>query len=99
MEQLPKRFTRGDAKKQADFEDLNEESEIEDDEDVMSTLSKNEMEVIRVEEKRRKETTKARRKLIHQKQKSTTSGNGRGFEVFWGRFGGGNSSLGCKENC
>ncbi|GJW00088.1 hypothetical protein Tco_1555339, partial [Tanacetum coccineum] len=69
MEQLPKRFTRGDAKKQVDFEDLNEEREIEDDEDVMSTLSENEMEVIRVEEKRRKETTKARRKLIHQKQK------------------------------
>ncbi|GKC16746.1 hypothetical protein Tco_1013528 [Tanacetum coccineum] len=57
MEQLPKRFTRGDAKKQADIEDLNEESEAE--KDVMSRLSENEMEVIRVEEKRRKETTKA----------------------------------------
>ncbi|GJU11084.1 hypothetical protein Tco_1133480 [Tanacetum coccineum] len=32
------------------------------------------------------------------KWQSTTSGNGRGFEVFWERNNGGNSSLGCKEN-
>ncbi|GKA05669.1 hypothetical protein Tco_0684789 [Tanacetum coccineum] len=29
---------------------------------------------------------------------STTSRNARGFEVFWERIGGGNSSSGCKEN-
>ncbi|GJW69603.1 hypothetical protein Tco_0126520 [Tanacetum coccineum] len=29
---------------------------------------------------------------------STTSRNGRGFEVFWESNDGGNSSLGCKEN-
>nr|GEX93832.1 hypothetical protein [Tanacetum cinerariifolium] len=71
MEQLPKRFTRGDAKKQANFEDLNEESKAEDDEDVMSTLSENEMDVIRVEEKKGKKL-QSKKKAYTSKAKKTS---------------------------
>ncbi|GKA97398.1 hypothetical protein Tco_0825292 [Tanacetum coccineum] len=45
-EESPKRFTRGDAKRQADKEDLNKESEEEDEDDVVHEGSNSEDEEI-----------------------------------------------------
>ncbi|GJZ21328.1 hypothetical protein Tco_0558367 [Tanacetum coccineum] len=39
MEESPKRFTRGDAKRQAEFENVDKQNEAEDDEDVKSISS------------------------------------------------------------
>ncbi|GJZ86022.1 hypothetical protein Tco_0657632 [Tanacetum coccineum] len=43
IEESPKRFTRGDAKRQAEFENVNPQNEAEDDEEVKSISSDDEI--------------------------------------------------------
>ncbi|GKC53762.1 hypothetical protein Tco_1076507 [Tanacetum coccineum] len=52
IEESPKRFTRGDAKKQAEFENVNQQNEAEDDEEVKSISSDDE--IIETKKKGRK---------------------------------------------
>ncbi|GKA52986.1 hypothetical protein Tco_0746301 [Tanacetum coccineum] len=64
----PKRFTRGDAKKQAEFENVNEHNEAEDDEDVRSISSDNEKEQMIVEAKKKGRKSKDKKEAKKMKK-------------------------------
>ncbi|GJX57369.1 hypothetical protein Tco_0287266 [Tanacetum coccineum] len=63
-------MTRGEAKKQAEFENLNKQSEAEDDEDVMYTSNKYEKEETRVEEKKKERNSKRKKEVYTSKVKN-----------------------------
>ncbi|GJV03486.1 hypothetical protein Tco_1337055 [Tanacetum coccineum] len=68
MEESPKRFTRGDAKKQGKFENVNEQNEAEDDEDVRSVSSDNEKEQMIVEAKKKGRKSKGKKEAKKMKK-------------------------------
>ncbi|GKD67874.1 hypothetical protein Tco_1321964 [Tanacetum coccineum] len=64
IQESPKRFTRGDAKRQADIEDINKESEKEDEDDVVHEGSDSEdEEMMDVKTNKEQQKARTRRKL------------------------------------
>nr|GEW31406.1 hypothetical protein [Tanacetum cinerariifolium] len=72
----PRKFTRGKAKKQAEIDKLNKESEEKDDEDVMSTSNEDEKEeIIDEEKKKERNSMKMKEKENDKENVSEKDGN------------------------
>ncbi|GJV08923.1 hypothetical protein Tco_1346579 [Tanacetum coccineum] len=65
----PKRFTRGDAKRQAEFENVDKQNEAEDDEDVKSVSSDDV--IVKTKKKRRKSKGKKEGKKMKKVEEET----------------------------
>ncbi|GJX90014.1 ulp1 protease family, C-terminal catalytic domain-containing protein [Tanacetum coccineum] len=69
-EEPPKKKSNSEWKKQAEFENLNKQSESKDDEDVISTSNEYEKDETRVEEKKKERNSKSKKEVYTSKVKN-----------------------------